>query len=805
MKNIIFTVILFITVSIAIAMPFKSYSQQCDANFNFSLISQDSVHFTVQFSDLSVYPDISQNHIWNFGDGTVDSVQINPSHTFLSGQTYWVCLSIYNSLWTFCDTMCYLIDFTPEPACLANYYYGSNHMIFYLHDNSINPSTWSWDFGDGTTSTDQNPIHTYAQGGFYNICLTIADSAGTCTDAYCNTVWATCFYDTSFYYSTSGPTVHFNSVDSSDVSIIYTWDFGDGSTSTTEDPVHTYSSGGIYYVCLYVQDTSGICSDTFCRTIYVNCVDANFSNYQVCHPKYTIQFTDASVGNIVTDWLWDFGDGHTDTTQNPVHTFPTWGHYNVCLTVTTDSNCTLQICSTIYIQNCEVDFSYYYSGASVVFSTSTDSMGCNNYYNTYHWDFGDGFSQNQNCYGPDAQHIYLTPGIYTVCLSTQDTSGGLSCCIDTLCQNIVVVTGDTCADLLVDIGSVGIRPQIQTQIVIQYCNYGNVTANNASFTLGLNSLINPVSANPQWSAQNGNTLTWNLNSVPAGQCGTIYLNVIGDASLQAGTILCSEAQIISVTEDCNTINNSLQECINVINSFDPNDKLVAAKQFEQKGYVEKDTIFPSDKLDYIIHFQNTGTAPAVNIFIYDTLDSHVNPSTVLHGACSHPYTYFEIIGNVIKWSFIGINLPDSVNNEPASNGFIKFSVEQNAGNALGINIINNAGIVFDFNEPVMTNDVVVLVDLLTYIVELSENFSIKYFPNPVKDELFLVFPENINPVKCEVTDMSGKIVYSIDAGNTGINNMTLKLTLKNLSAGTYNLTVTDKNSGKKISALVVKQ
>lgn len=206
----------------------------------------------------------------------------------------------------------------------------------------------------------------------------------------------------------------------------------------------------------------------------------------------------------------------------------------------------------------------------------------------------------------------------------------------------------------------------------------------------------------------------------------------------------------------------------------------------------------------MIRFQNTGTAPAINIFIYDTLDSNVDPSTVFPGACSHPFDYFEIIGNVLKWSFLGINLTDSVTNEAASHGFVKFSVSQKNGNLLGTNIINNAGIVFDFNAPVITNDVVVLIDSLTSIVELTEKFSYRYFPNPVKDELYLVLPENINLVRCDIVGMSGKVVYSIDAGNTG-NNNTLKLTLKHLSAGTYNLSVTDRNSGKKVSELIIKQ
>lgn len=796
MKTIL-SLLIFLTISFTTT--FKSYTQ-CQSYYNYSIISQDSAHYIVQFSDSSLYNSITHYHVWLFGDGSTDSSQANPTHIYPAGQTFWACLAIYDSVWNFCDTMCQLIDPNPQPACVASFWHSSNLLTCSFYDNSTNATSWSWDFGDGSTSTIQNPTHTYSQQGTFHVCLTITKD--TCSDTYCDWVYVGCDAYAHFYYYATGTTIHFyDNADSliNPLLLLYSWNFGDGNTSTLNDPVHTYSTPGNYNVCLIVQDTSLTCADTFCNTITVNCIYVNFSINHVCQPKYTYSFTDNTVGNI-THRLWEFGDGQTDTTQNPIHTFPIWGNYNVCLTVTNDSGCTSQQCNTIHINCCEVDYSYYFSGSTVIFDP--DSMPCGNSYNySYHWDFGDGTEVNQNYYDPNVQHTFSLPGTYTVCLSTQDTTGGPYCCTDTLCKNIVVVTGDTCANLSLNLGSIGIRPQIATQIIIQYCNYGNINANNASFSLNLNSLINPISATPSWSTQVGNTLTWNLGSVPVGQCGTIYLNVVGAASLQAGEVLCSYAQISSVSDDCDLINNSIEECINVINSFDPNDKLVASKQFDQKGYVENDTIFPSDKLDYIIHFQNTGTAPAVNIFIYDTLNSYVNLSTVFPGASSHPYDYFEVIGNVIKWSFLGINLPDSNFNEAASNGFVKFSVSQNAGNIPGTVINNDAGIVFDFNVPVMTNNVTVLIDILTSVIELTETLSIKYYPNPVKDDLFLILPENINSVRCEITDMAGRFLYSMNTENTNA----VKLSLKHLATGTYKLTVIEKESGKRASVLIVKQ
>lgn len=787
---------LMIFTAIFFAISLKSFSQ-CAAYFHFTIVSQDSVHNVVHFADSSIYNSVVHHCVWDFGDGTKDSVNTSLNHTYPAGQAFWVCLAIYDSVWNICDTMCLNVDPNPPPACLANFSYSVSLLTGSFYNNSSNNATsWSWDFGDGSTSTIENPVHSYSQQGTYHVCLTI--TADTCTATHCAWVNIQCGHFAYFSYGASGTTVNFyNYADSTmnPLSLIYSWDFGDGSTSTLSNPVHTYATTGYYNVCLHIQDTSSICADSSCSNIYVDCLNVNFSAYHAC-PKYTYSFSDNTSGNIIHR-LWDFGDGHTDTIPNPVHTFPMWGDYNVCLTATNDSNCTRQYCSTVHAYCCDLDYSYSYSGIYTVFDV--DSILCGNYYSSYHWDFGDGTYANQNYWDPNIQHIYFSPGTYTVCLSSGDSS--YYCCTDTICKNIIVVSGDTCADLSIDIGSPGIRPQIQTPVYIQYCNYGNVDAVNTTFTLNYNSSIIPQSSVPAWSSNVGNTLTWNLGTVPVGQCNIINLYVKGAASLNIGEVICANAHISSSIDDCDPVNNSVQECFNVINSYDPNDKFVAAKQFAQKGYVEADTISPSDKLDYIIHFQNTGNAPAVNIFVYDTLDSKVNPSTVFPGACSHPYDYFEVIGNVIKWSFLDINLPDSNANEAASNGFVKFSVSQNAGNLPGTVINNDAGIVFDFNIPIMTNNVAVLIDTLTSVVELTEKFLLKYYPNPVKDELFLLLPENINSVRCEITDMNGKFIYSMNAENTN----TVKLSLKYLAAGTYNLSVSDISSGKKASVLVVKQ
>lgn len=142
-------------------------------------------------------------------------------------------------------------------------------VIFY--DCSINATSWYWDFGDSTTSTDQNPVHQYDIIGSYNVCLIITDGA-LCSDTICKTIWvSTC--GTDFYHA---PTVQPNTIKFFDTPTNapyyptdYFWDFGDSSYSNLRLPVHTYNSPGIYHVSLLVHDSINGCVIQVCKDISV--------------------------------------------------------------------------------------------------------------------------------------------------------------------------------------------------------------------------------------------------------------------------------------------------------------------------------------------------------------------------------------------------------------------------------------------------------------------------------------------------------------------------------------------------------
>jgi uncharacterized repeat protein (TIGR01451 family) len=141
-----------------------------------------------------------------------------------------------------------------------------------------------------------------------------------------------------------------------------------------------------------------------------------------------------------------------------------------------------------------------------------------------------------------------------------------------------------------------------------------------------------------------------------------------------------------------------QYCGQVVGSFDPNDK-----QGFPGGIGEANEILPNEQLQYLIRFQNTGTAPAYTVVIRDTLDTDLDIFSVTPGVSSHEYSFTIYGERVLQWTFNNIMLPDSFSNEEESHGFITYTVNQLADLQDGTAINNSAAIYFDSNEPIITN------------------------------------------------------------------------------------------------------
>jgi len=215
------------------------------------------------------------------------------------------------------------------------------------YDDDGEVVSWSWDFGDTGTSTEQNPTHTYSAVGSYAVTLTVTDDEGATGTATLTVEVTNAPPVADFtmppqpYYE--GDTVQFTdlSTDSDGVIVAWNWVFSDGGTSTDQNPVHTYIEDGEYIVDLTVTDDDGATDSIYRKVVVLNVaptVDAG--------PDQTVRidslvdflgsFTDPGVLDTHTI-KWEFGDGTTDSgSLSTSHTYTASGTYVVKLTVTDD-------------------------------------------------------------------------------------------------------------------------------------------------------------------------------------------------------------------------------------------------------------------------------------------------------------------------------------------------------------------------------------------------------------------------------------------------------------------------------------
>ena len=234
---------------------------------------------------------------------------------------------------------------------------GSAPLTVQFTDTSTNsPTSWSWDFGDGNTSTAQNPIHTYSTAGNYTVSLTaISTAGGSNTAIQTRYITVNNAPVASFYGSETSGTAPFivQFTDTSTNSpISWSWDFGDNETSAEQNPSHSYTKPGTYSVSLIARNSVGINQSVQSDYITVSTLPfaevtttitakptpvptfptVSFSGMPTTGTApLTVQFTITTSGR-PTSWSWDFGDGGTSTERNPSYTYVIPGTYTVILT-----------------------------------------------------------------------------------------------------------------------------------------------------------------------------------------------------------------------------------------------------------------------------------------------------------------------------------------------------------------------------------------------------------------------------------------------------------------------------------------
>jgi hypothetical protein len=377
--------------------------------------------------------------------------------------------------------------------------------------------------------------------------------------------------------------------------------------------------------------------------------------------------------------------------------------------------------------------------------------------------------------------LYLEPGDYTIEELFTNGSTGNACSQSypvSLPDISASATGinflDTITsgvDLSIELLTNQIRPQqnsILSVFVIDQSGSGLTSGIDAWFTLPTG--IDLMNFNTSYT-QSNDTVYFQVIS---NQTAAYYQGVIFNSSLSVGSLATFNTGVeIIIGETVISNNSNIYQTI-VVNSFDPNDKTTFVN-----GLQNDSSIYLSEQnLKYLIRFQNTGTAEAIDIHVMDTISDFLDLNTFEFLGSSHPcQIYFH--GRSVKFDFPGINLPDSTSNEPQSHGFILYQIRQAQSNVVGDVINNTAHIFFDFNEAVITNTTWdEIVEPSTQSIAELKNLRVKIYPNPADDQLFVV--SEGEPVKYSIFSSDGTLIEQSQTEQ-----VSNKIDISKLSSGMY--------------------
>ncbi len=421
------------------------------AGFTTQATSTCSPPVTVIFSNTSTGNNIT-TYNWDFGDGT-NGVVANPSHNYTTPGVFNTVLIVTNQGGC-TDTVTKIIsigavspDFqAPDTVCAVK--------SFNITNTSA-PSTVSsfWTFGDGTTSTQNNPVKTYTNPGAYNIKL--VNNFGACKDSVTKRVIVINAPAAGFSFvappsGCSVPiTVNFKSTSTG--AVTYRWYFGDGGTSTLANPSHIYTVKGVYTVSLIIKNSAG-CIDSIVKQNLISITKPSIIGIQGLPYSGCVPFVGTFVPTFtspepVVSYFWTFGDGTNSTAANPTHTYVVTGTYNVSLIITTTSGCTdtFTLSSAVKVgvrpaANFTATPLTSCAFQNVQFTnTSTGTT------DSWTWSFGDTtFSTDEN-----PLHHYIDTGFFTV---------------------IFVAENNGCRDTLVKVNYIYIKPPIASYSIKNYCD-----------------------------------------------------------------------------------------------------------------------------------------------------------------------------------------------------------------------------------------------------------------------------------------------------------------------------------------------
>ena len=425
----------------------------------------------IAFTNLSQHADSAS---WFFGDDGV-SRDWEPTYTYTDSGYMDVILialdrgcpdTVVKDSFLYIDPP--IAQFQPSPAFGCELPYTVD-----FEDFSIGAHRYEWDFGDGSpdsTSSLSNPSHTYTEEGTFIVTLTVYNDSTACQYTTTGVVIIE-LVEAAFSVDTTLGCVPLVTIfsDSSTNAIAWNWDFGDGWSSNSDKPVHTYQQAGQYTVSLTVQN-SLTCSDTETKSqlITANGVTTDFavSDPSICAPT-TVNFNNLTVSQgPISHWQWAFGPpGATSNQASPSYTYISPGPYTVSLTAIDDIGCTDTEVKSSYIFVSQpipgfyVDHPNNCANNPIPFINTSIGAGL-----SYFWEFGDGNTST----AANPVHTYTANGIYDVRLTITDFQG----CDSTIFFPGYISIANPVVDFVADTTSSDCPPLLVNFTATAFSNHG---------------------------------------------------------------------------------------------------------------------------------------------------------------------------------------------------------------------------------------------------------------------------------------------------------------------------------------------
>jgi gliding motility-associated-like protein len=413
-----------------------------EAGFIYSPSQLGCKNYMVSFTDTSIGDSLS--YLWNFGDGQSSTLQ-NPIHTYSDTGTFIVSLEItgicgsstaYDTIYVYKKPVAEIEPIISNCQALTVSYSNKSH--------DLSPfATYQWDLGNGFNSSIKNPNDiVFSTEGTYTVSLIVHDTCGIDTAQVNFVVYQKPTANFSADTNCAGADISFVNLSSLDTAygsiVSYQWSFGDGNSSTLENPKHSYVNHGSFQVQLIAISNHG-CSDTITKTITVKenpSVSFNVSpNNFTCNGS-SLQFNgNATINSSSIDsFIWNFGDGSTAIGQNTSHGYSSYGNYNVTLKAVAANGCvaeTNQSVSDFLPPQANFTMDSVCLGTTTHFQnlSSTTNAGS---ISSYNWDFDNDGTVDATSENPN--YTYPSSGTYTAKLHIISQYG----CEDSMVKSVLI-------------------------------------------------------------------------------------------------------------------------------------------------------------------------------------------------------------------------------------------------------------------------------------------------------------------------------------------------------------------------------